>query len=411
LLKSLEDLSPTKKRLKIEIPAEDIEPEIQKALMDVQRRSKLPGFRPGKAPISMIEKKFGREIEAEVLEKIVPEYYIKAVKEADITPVSMPIPEESFDFKRNLPLSITVTVEVRPKVENLNYEGITVKDIPVEVTEEDIEKVLKNIVEERATYESSEAKVEMRDLITIDYTAKDDGTAQKDVVLKVGSGPYPEEFFDSLVGKKRDDEFEVEADFPVELESPFAGRRLKFDIKIKEVKKRNIPLLDDDFAKDIGFENIGQLRDKINDNMLASKNKEAERTKQKELMDKLIDMHEFEVPEGLVNAEISAVIGEIRAAGKDARTDEVLAEEIKPHVKKSVKASILLELIGDKEGITTNEEEMKQEILNIAQRFYVSPENVVKYYTAKDGSLDGLKRSVFEKKVLNFLLDKATVMD
>lgn len=405
MLKSLQDLSPTKKRLKIEIPAEDIESEIQKTLLNVQRTSKLPGFRPGKAPIGMIEKKFGREVEAEVFEKIVPEYYAKALKEANITPVSRPVAEEPFDFKRNSPLSMTVTVEVMPKVENLNYKGITVKDISVKVTEEDIEKVLKNIAEERAAYESSEAKVEMGDLITIDYTVKDDGTDAKDFVLKVGSGPYPEEFFDSLVGKKRDNEFEVEADFPAELESPFAGRKIKFGIKIKEVKKRNIPLLDDDFAKDIGFESMGQLKDKINDNMLASKNKEAERIKQKELMDKLIEMHEFAVPESLVNAEISTVISEIRATGKDARTDEALTEEIKPHVEKGVKASILLELIGDKEGITANEEEMKQEILSIAQRFYVSPENVVKYYTARDGSLDGLRRSVFEKKVLNFLLD------
>lgn len=411
MLKSLQDLSPTKKRLKIEIPAEDIEAEIQKALLNVQRRSKLPGFRPGKAPIGMIEKKFGREIEAEVLEKIVPEYYVRALKEADITPVSRPVAEESFDFKRNSPLSMTIKVEVRPKVENLNYEGITVKDVPVVVTEEDIEKVLKNIVEERVTYESSDAAIETGDLITIDYTVKDDGAAAKDVVLKAGSGPYPQEFFNSLDGKKRDDEFEVEADFPAELESPFAGRRLKFDIKIKEVKKRNIPSLDDELAKDIGFEDIGQLRDRIKENMLASKNREAERAKQKELMDRLIDTHEFEVPESLVNTEISAVIGEIRAAGKDNRTDEVLAEEIKPHAEKSVKASILLELIGEKEGITVNEEEMKQEILSIAQRFYVSPENVVKYYTARDGSLDGLRRSVFEKKVLNFLLDKAAITD
>jgi len=409
LLKSLEDLSPTKKRLKIEIPAEDIGAEIQKALLDVQRKSKLPGFRPGKAPISIIEKKFGKEIEADVLEKIVPEYYIKALKEADITPVSSPVSEESLDFKRNAPLSMTVTVEVRPKVENLNYEGIAVKDISVEVTEEDVEKVLKNLIEEKAAYESSEAKVEMGDLLTIDYAAKDDDTAQKDVILKVGSSPYPEEFFNGLIGKKKDDEFDLEAYFPADSESPFAGRKLKFDIKIKEVKKRNVPLIDDDFAKDIGFENIEQLKGKIKDNMLALKNREAERTKQKELMDKLIEMHEFAVPEGLVNTEISTAIGEIRAAGKDDRTDESLTAEIKPHAEKSVKASILLELIGGKEGITANEEEMKEEILNTAQRFYVSPENVIKYYTARDGSLDGLRRSVFEKKVLNFLLTKAIV--
>ena len=138
LLKALEDISSTKKRLKIEIPAETIEAEIKKGLLDVQRKSKLPGFRPGKAPMTMIEKKFGRNVEADVLERMVPEFYMAAVKEADIKPVSGPVVEESFDFQRNIPLSMTIMVDVRPKVENLNYEDIPVKDIPIEVIDAEV---------------------------------------------------------------------------------------------------------------------------------------------------------------------------------------------------------------------------------------------------------------------------------
>lgn len=409
MLKTVEDISATKKRLKIEIPAEAIESEIKRGLGEAQKRARIPGFRPGKAPMHLIEKKFAKDIEADVLEKMVPDYYLKAVKEAGITPVSRPVAEESFDFKRSGPLSMTVSVEVRPKIENLNYEEITVKEVPVEVKDEDVDEVLKRLAEERATYESVDDAISAGDLITMDYEVKDDGAAANDVVLKVGSGPYPQEFFDGLIGKKKDEELEITAGFPEDLQSPFAGKKPAFNVKVKEIKRRNLPPIDDEFAKDLGFENMGLLKDKVRENILLSKNRDAERTKQREILDKLIESHEFEAPEGLVKAEIGSTIAEIKARGKDERTEESLAEEIKPHAEKGVKASILLELIGEKEGITVTEDEVKEEIIETAQRAYVSPENIMKYYVARDGSLEGLKRTVFEKKVLNFLVNKAKI--
>ncbi|MCL4491925.1 MAG: trigger factor [Nitrospirae bacterium] len=417
MLKALEDISSTKKRLKIEIPAETIEAEIKKGLLDVQRKSKLPGFRPGKAPMTMIEKKFGRNVEADVLERMVPEFYMAAVREADIKPVSGPVVEESFDFQRNIPLSMTIMVDVRPKVENLNYEDIPVKDIPIEVIDAEVDSVLKNLAEEKAAYEAVDDGINTGDLVTVDYTVKSAGTADnphwdstaKDVVLKVGSGPYPQEFFDGLTGKRKDEEFELEAAFPEDLQSPFAGKKPKFEIKIKDIKRRNVAAVDDEFAKDLGLENAGQLRDRVRENIITVKNREADRAKQKEILDKLLESHSFDAPESLLDAEIKGIIDEIKSSGKDNRPDEELLAELRPHAEKSVKASILLELIGEKEGITVKEEDVKEEVLAIARRFYISPENVIKYYVAKDGSLEGLKRTVFEKKVLNFLLGKAKI--
>ncbi|MCL4536593.1 MAG: trigger factor [Nitrospirae bacterium] len=412
MLKSVEDISSTKKRLKIEVPAEAIESEIKKGLGEAQKKARIPGFRPGKAPMHLIEKKFGKDIEADVLEKIIPEFYLKAVKEADVTPVSRPVVEDSFDFKRNEPLSMTVAVEVRPKVENLNYEGVTVKGVSVEVKDDEIDTVLNRLAEEKATYESADEAVNQGDLVTIDYTVREageDNTVARDVVLKVGSGPYPQEFFDGLAGKKKDEEFTVEASFPEDSQSPFAGKRPKFEIKIKDIKRRSLPAIDDELAKDLGFENIGLLKDKVRENILSSKNREAERARQREILDKLIESHSFDVPESLLNAEIGGIISEIRAAGKDERTDEAIKEELMPHAEKSVKASILLELIGEKEGITVSDDDVKEELLDMAQKYYVSPDNIIKYYMAKDGSLEGLKHSVFEKKVLNFLLNKAKI--
>lgn len=142
MLKTVEDISTTKKRLKIEIASDTIESEIKDSLEKVRQRAKIPGFRPGKAPLSLIEKRFGKEIEAEVLEKVIPEKYNAALREASLSPVGMPELEEKFEFKRNTPLNLSFIIEVLPKIENLDYENIKVKDIPFSVEETDIDKTL-----------------------------------------------------------------------------------------------------------------------------------------------------------------------------------------------------------------------------------------------------------------------------
>jgi trigger factor len=308
-----------------------------------------------------------------------------------------------------MPLSMTITVEVRPKVEGLTYENIAVKDIPVELTEEEVGTVLKNLAEEKATFEAVDDAIQEGDLVTLDYTAKDDGTIAKDVVMKVGSGPYPQEFFDGLIGKSKDGEFELSAAFPEDSSTPFAGKRPTFVITIKDIKRRVAVSIDDEFAKDLGMEDLEQVKARIRENVLAAKNKDAERTKQREILDRLIETHQFEVPESMLNAEMQGIIEGMRASGKEERTDEALREEIRPDAEKSVKASILLELIGEKEGVTVSEDELKREVVEISRKYYISPENVIKYYVTRDGSLEGLKHSLFERKVLSLLLSKATV--
>ena len=406
---TLEDISATKKRLKIQIPAERVEAEIQKTFRELQQKSKFPGFRPGKAPMSMIEKKFGKDAEAEALEKLIPEFYQTVLMENEIIPVSKPEIEGTFEYKRNIPLELTVVVEIRPKVDNLNYEDIPIKEIPVDVKDEDIDAALQRLAEEKATYEVVEDAIANGDLVTVDYTVKEDGTVTKDVVLKIGSGTYPQEFFDGLTGRKKDEEFDLEVAFPEDSQTQFAGKKVSFRITIKDIKRRNLAAIDDEFAKDLGMENLQALKEKARENIFNFKSSEAARIKQREILDKLLQAHEFEIPESLLNAELSGIINDIRASGKDERTDEALKEEFRENAVKSVKASVLLALIGEKEGIDVSEDDLKAEIVRVAQRFYITPENVMKYYVARDGSLEGLKNTVFEKKVLGLLLSKAKI--
>ncbi len=408
MLKSVDDISATMKRLKIEIPADAVEERIQKGLKEAQKQARIPGFRPGKAPMNMIEKKFGKEVEMDVMEKIVSEYYAKSLKEGGFVPVASPIVEESFDFKRNEPINFTVMVEVRPKIENLNYENIPVKDVPVVVNDEDIDSVINRFLEERAVFESIEEAASATDLVVYDSKIKEDETEHKDLAIKLDTSLFPKNLTDSFVGKKKGDSFECEVDFPQDSPTEYAGKKLTFEISVKEVKRRNVPEFNDELVKDLNFSSTDELRAKIRENLTAAKTREADLEKQREIIKKLAETHDFEVPESLLLAELNGIVSQVMKMDKEnKKTEDELKEEYREKAVHSVKATLLLDVIGEKEGITVSSEDMEAEVIRMAQRYMMPPDDVAKYYMSKDGSFDMLRNAVFEKKVLNFLLGKS----
>lgn len=413
MIKTVEDIGATKKRLKIEIPADVIEREIKDSLEKLRRKTTIPGFRTGKAPIDLIEKRFGKEVESDVLERVIPQGYIEALREANITPVANPVLEEKSDFKRRQPISMTLTVEVMPNIENLNYEDIPLKDIPVAVSDSDVESVLKRQQEEKATYEPSEGPVEMNDLIVVDYSSPGDGVEAKDQILKVGGSMFPEEFTQKVVGRLKGEEISVEATFPEEhpLEN-LAGKHLTMKVMIKDIKKVNLPAVDDELAKDVGFQNLDEMRKRIGEEIEKAKRNEVVKIQKAEIIRNLVESHEFDIPESLVEREsemlASAALSH-RPQGAEPTGHELdaLKQEVRPNAMRNVKASLLIETIGKAQGVSVAEDEVKRAIISLAQRLAVSPEQIMKFYISRDGSLEGLKGSLFEEKVLDFILSKA----
>jgi trigger factor len=402
VLKAIEEISTTKKRLKIEIPAERVKEEIQKVLKDIQKKAKIPGFRPGKAPISIIEKKFGKEAESEVLEKLVFQSYDNAIKEAKLKPVLPPITEDAIDIKREQPLSFELIVEVRPEIENLNYENIELEEVSTEVKDEEVEEVIKRLSKERGTYEPTEEPIQNEDLVVIDYTT-DIGKEAKDFVYKIGSGPFPEEFSKAFEGKRKNEIFNTKIEFPKDSIADFAEKTVNFDITIKEIKRRkDIPY--DELPKELGFEDIEALKKYIRESLERAKKEQAEQKYKIEILKKLLESYDFEIPEGLLEMEIRRLTEEYEAMGLDITQN---MDKITESAKRNVKAYLLLEVIGEKEGISVSEEDLKNEVMNIARRYSISPQGVVQYYLSKHGSLEPLRNSVFENKVFDLLLSKA----
>lgn len=413
MLKAIEDISTTKKRLKIEIPADGIEREIRDSLEKLRRKTTLPGFRPGKAPMDLIERRFGKDVEADVLDKVIPQGYAEALKEANIIPVASPILEDKIDFKRNQPISMTLMVEIMPKIENLSYEGIKVREIPVTVTDSDIEGILKRQQEEKATYEPSDGPIEMNDLIVFDYSTDEGGPEAKNQIFKVGGSMFPDDFSQKLIGKNKGAELSVETTFPEDHPSEkLAGKRLVMNVAVRDIKKIHLPAIDNELAKDIGFENLDELKKHIGEEIMKAKKNEAAKLQKTEIIRSLIGSHEFDVPESLVESEVARLVsasssgGETNQQGKDL---EALKLEMRPVATRNARASLIIETIGIQQGVTVTEEEIKRAIVSLSQRLSVPPENIMKFYVSRDGSLDGLKSSIFEEKVLDLLLSKATI--
>jgi len=424
LATTVEDISSTKKRLKIEIPADILEREYSDSVNKIRQRARIPGFRQGKAPVNLIEKRFGDEIRSELLEKLIPTYYAQAVKEADLAPVTMPKIETELDIRRNEPLLFSLTIEVRPKIDTLNYSGIAVSHVEVSIDDKELEDTLKGLQNDRAMFEAVDREVGEDDLLIIDYvkldpTGEKELYTAKDQVMNLGNKLTPHGILQGLVPKKKGDTVEIVLPEVVgqELkEDSDKGNRLR--ITIKEVKEKKLPEIDDEFAKDFGHESLDILKEKIKEGILAAKQGNAQKQQKSKIVDTLIDSHTFDVPESLVGAELQHLIMNERYsdnpakqedAASAAKIDTEMAEKLRPKAFRNVKTTIILDAIAEKENITVSEAEMKDRISLIAKQLQATPDAVVNLFMTRDGSLDNLRHNIREEKVLDFLLSRAEI--
>lgn len=443
MLKSIEDISPTKKRVSIEIPVEVIDREFNSSLEVLRSKVKIPGFRPGKAPANLIEKRFGKEIEAEVLDKLIPEHYNMALREADLQPVSMPEVQEKFEFKRHAPINMTFVIEVLPKIENLNYENIKVEDIPVKVEDDEVDSMLKQLQEQKATLEVSEEPVSMDDLVSFEFVEckLEDGETPSDlegVIKSMGNEIFPADTMQICLGKKKEDIIEITKTFENTFEPKhLRGKTAKIKLAIKEIKKKALPAIDDEFAKDLGYNDMSELKEKLKDRIHNYKKQQIQRIQKASIINSLIESINPPAPESLVNKEIEALIMQKSvseepsvetdsvkevldiAAEKDPENNlvkqqkaiqEAENEELKRREKaiKNVQASMIIDAIGKKEAVFVTDDEVDQRISLIAKSLSATPEAVRSFYMYKEGSLDSLRHSIFQEKVLDLLLSKAS---
>ncbi len=417
----VEDISTVKKKLNVEIAPDDVAKEYDKALADVGKKAKIPGFRPGKAPKNIVERHYGDEVRSEVVHRLVTESYLKALQEHNLNPVDMPDIENVSALSKGSPLTFTATVEVRPNIELGVYDGVEVKETAVTVTDDEVTETINRLREMYAQLEVVEGRpIEKNDTAIIDFEGfregkTIEGAKAADYMLSLGSNSLVPGFEEQLVGMNRGETREIKVTFPADYNNKdLAGRDATFTVTLKEIKKKVLPELNDEFAKDIGNNaSVEELKVGIKKDIEYRKKNDQASAQREELLSKLVDAHTFDIPPGMVERELQSMARShatrLARQGVDVKSFDFskFSGENKPLAEKRVKGMLLLDVIAEKEKIDVAEQEVTSAITVMARSSGETAESVRKYYESIDGGLDNLRSSLMREKTLSLLLSRA----
>lgn len=426
----IKELGALKRLIKIEIPEDVVSKKFQEIFSDINKKIQIPGFRQGKVPLNVLERRFATEARDDVIRSLIPDYYEKAVRELGVMPIADPMIEDIIVTK-NAPLSFTAAVEIKPQFEVGSYTGIKLPKKKIVVTDEDIDKVLKAMQEfygELVVWEEDHVTA-TGDYLIIDFEGflgdkpLENGKADG-LLVRIGDGVLLAAFEEQLKGRKKGDEFEIKVELPEggRLKVPIPGQPLEsvariatFKVKVKEIKRKELPNIDEEFAKDAGADSLAQLRERVMKDLLERRERDAETANKNLLFKKLADMHSFELPSSLVEMEIEDMIEgtkqQILQSGKSPEevsfNPDVARKEFAQQARESVKGALILEAVADKEGITVQIEEIEDEVRKIAEGTKKPIEEVRRFLSLQEGVMDEIKSRILGKKVLDFVYSKA----
>ncbi|EZP76363.1 trigger factor [Parageobacillus genomosp. 1] len=412
--------------LTVEVDAEKVNEGLDAAFKKVVKNITLPGFRKGKVPRVIFEKRFGVEaLYQDALDILLPEAYAKAVEEAGIEPVDIPeIDIEQMEKGKNLIFKAKVTV--KPEVKLGQYKGLEVEKMDTTVTDEDVEKELKRLQENYAELVVKEdGKIENGDTAVIDFEGFVDGEPfeggkAENYSLEIGSGTFIPGFEDQLIGMQAGEEKEIEVTFPEEYHAKeLAGKPATFKVKVHEIKEKRLPALDDEFAKDVDdeVETLEQLKDKIRTRLEEAKKNEAEAALRDALVEKAAENAEIDIPEVMVKNETDRMLREFdqrlqmqglnldlyyQFSGQD---EAALREQMKEDAEKRVRVALTLEAIAKAENIEVTEEEVNEELEKMAKVYNLEVEKLKELL----GSLEGVKEDLKWRKTVDFLVEHSKV--
>ncbi len=422
----VENLSQVKKKINFEIPAARVATEIDTVYEKIRKSASIKGFRKGKVPFALIEKHFSPQMEADVVKNLVNETYFKALLDEKIYPVSHPV-IESDELKKGEPFSYSATVEVFPEVEVKDFTGLEVKKEQYVFTEETIDARLREMQESMAQMKPVEGRAAaMGDFVTLDFVGSFDGVpfdngSAEDFVLELGSGRFIPGFEEQVAGLESGAQREIKVTFPQDYgHAEFAGREATFAITVKEIKAKELPPLDDEFAKEFGeFETLAELRGKLTEYHEAREKDRIEADLRERVVKALIARNDLDVPETLVEKQLEAMLEStkrrlsqqrmsLEAMGLD---DEQYRIRYKETAESQVKGALLLEALAKQEGLAVAEADLDARFAQIAEQSGQNPENVKKYYTQNDQARENITAQVREDKAIDFLLGRAVITE
>lgn len=421
---NVEEISSIKKKVSIEISEDQVNKEVESFYKDLGKKAKIKGFRPGKVPRDILERYFKDYVKAEVIQKLIEETYPQALSETDLHPVSPPVIDPG-GFEDGKPFQYSAMIEVKPDIQLEEYTGLKIEGKKEEVKDEEVEGRLKALQNLHANLKTiSEARpIQTGDYVIVDYEARLGGKPLEggkaiDFTVEVGSGQFIPAFEEKLIGLKPEEEKEIEVSFPEDYGyQKWAGKTISFHVKIKEIKEKILPPLDDEFAKDLGdYSSFEELKVKLKGEIEKEKELALERQLKDQVVDQLLEINPFDVPESLVGEQAKAMVSDTKlrlaaqgvALKKLGVSEEKLQEDYKAMAQKQVRTFLILEKIAGAEGIAVTDEEADDRLREMSERMH-QKFDVVKRYYEKNGLLPEVKAGIIRDKTLNFLLEKANI--
>jgi trigger factor len=418
---NVDDKGGLKRELSFQVPVGAVDSALNAAYDRVASSVSLKGFRNGKVPRQVIKSRYGKEVEGDVLQQLVPEYYRQAVTQAEIEPLTSP---EFGDMKLKAgeALSVVATMEIKPELTLAPYEGVELESVDQDVSDEDVAVAHKSLQDAMASLEACDADhvAENGDVAVIDFLGKVDdeafegGTAQG-YSLSLGESRFIPGFEEQVVGHKAGEQFDVNVSFPDDYHSEeLKGKDAVFEITLHEIKAKVLPEVNDEFATQVGdFDNLEALNETLREEIKTKRVGDQKQTHRNEVLTKLAEANDCEVPESWIEDEIGTMVDSHRRIaamqGQELENEEELRAEVRPVAEIQARGRLVVGEIAKAENLQVAEEDFTQEVVRMSQEYQRPPEEIIKLIRSNPAETERLSNYLLRNKVLDLVIEKANI--
>ena len=414
-----------KREYTVVIPKEDIDGRMSERLTEVGTTVNVPGFRPGKVPLAILKKRFGDAVRGEILEQTIQDSIQKTMDEKDLRPAMEP-KVDLVTFEDGADLEYKMTVEVIPDIEPIDFGTIELERLIAEVPDGDVESSIERLAEQQKTYAVEEGRAaEDGDQLLMNFLGRIDGEAfdggaAEGMELVLGSGQFIPGFEEQLVGTKAGDKKIVNVDFPEDYGAEnLAGKAAEFDVDVSEVRAPAKVEIDEEFAKSMGAEDLAALQSMVRDQIGSEYTQISRGRLKRELLDKLSDTADFEVPPGMLEDEFQNIWKQLKEAKEQDRldeddkgkSDEELEERYREIAMRRIRLGLLLSEIGRGNNLTVSQDDLNRAMAEQAQRFPGQETQVMQFYQENPQAMQELQAPIFEDKIIDYILELAKVTE
>jgi trigger factor len=417
---SVESTQGLQRRMTVQVPAERIDKEVESRLRSLSGRVRLDGFRPGKVPFKVLQKRFGDQVRSEVLGEVLQSTYSEAVSKEKLRPAGVPqIEPKQMDAGQDL--QYVATFEVLPEFEVTDVEGMALERPTAEVTDADVDEVLENLRKQQAEYKPVERAAGEGDRVIVDFVGEIDdkpfpGNEGEDVPVTIGSGQMPPEFEEALQGLKPGDKKDIEYTFPAQFpDKEIAEKTAVFHTTVKTVEAPELPEVDDAFAEKVGVKEGGAtaLRGRIRENLERQRDQAVRAQLKRQVMDKLVEANQIDLPQVLIDGEIDHLRNQMKARMQQAGVQDepdLPASMFEDEARRRVALGLLINEIIRKNNIKLDQARLRQMLEEIASG-YDQPQQVLQYYAQNRKLMEGVEVAVLEDQVVDWVVERANIND